>query len=434
MVIDMCVNFRRYVSGDEKGIVDLLKICFRSFNSWGLSVEDWLDYCEDDDGFKLENALVAENGGKIVGHIQLMHRKIRINKSILDCGGIANVSTHPDYRRQGIATKLLSMAIEICRGNGWPISSLFTGYGGEGYRVYRAMGYADTTFICEYIGTRERAEKTLKILPEEDVEIEEINMGNLGYVMKMYEECSRRINGSCYRSMDYWVKKIIEKTYHQSFFYEDKTAGIRIMVKKNGNIVGYALAFNGLKALRSRWLNKTGLILEIMAKNPLNRIMVFREILSRLLSEDVKLFVLRIPRNYLPKNVLKYFEEMKGAIYMDYITDQRRLFEELKPELEDRLKNFENEIETEICIRTPYGKTKMEIVGDEINFSDDENAENHIEFTRDGITKLIYGIKSFKELLKEDYIIEFKMNDYVLRMFNAMFPKKMFNISSIDDW
>ncbi|MEM2305671.1 MAG: hypothetical protein QXK51_10035, partial [Candidatus Methanomethylicia archaeon] len=80
----MCVNFRRYVSGDEKGIVDLLKICFRSFNSWGLSVEDWLDYCEDDDGFKLENALVAENGGKIVGHIQLMHRKIRINKSILD--------------------------------------------------------------------------------------------------------------------------------------------------------------------------------------------------------------------------------------------------------------------------------------------------------------------------------------------------------------
>lgn len=430
----MCVNFRKYISGDEWGIVDLMKTCFRTFNSWGLSVEDWLKYGEDDDGFKLENALVAEDNGRIIGHIQLMHRKLRIGKSILDCGGIANVSTHPDYRRRGIATKLLSMAIEICRKNEWPISSLFTGYGGEGYRVYRAMGYADTTFMYEYIGTRERIERTLKILPNETVEIEEINMDNLEYAMKIYEECSMRINGSCWRSMNYWVKKILEKTYHESFFHEDRNAGIRIMVRKNRNIIGYALAFNGLEALRSKWLDKTGLILEIMAKNPLNRIILFKEILNKLLSEDVKLFRLRIPRNYLPKNVLKYFEEIKGAMYMDYIVDQKKLFENLKPELRDRLRKIGSEIETEVCIKTPYGKTRMEIVGDEINFYDDENAENYIEFTRDGITKLIYGIKGFKELLKEDHIIEFKMDDHTLKIFNIIFPRKMFNISTIDDW
>lgn len=430
----MHVNFRRYKCGDEKDIVELMKICFRSFNSWNLSIDDWLGYVKDDYGFKLENALVAEDNSRIVGHVQLMYRGIRIGKSVLDCGGIANVSTHPEYRGRGIATKLLSMAIEIFKNNGWPISSLFTGYGSEGYRVYKSMGYSDTTFVYEYVGTRERVEKTMKILPEDNVEVEEIGMRNLDDVMWMYEECCRRINGSCWRPRDYWVNKILEKTYYQSFFYEDNNAGVRIMVKRGGEVIGYALAFNSLKASRTKWPDKACSILELMAKKFSDRVIVFREILNKLLSEKSKFFILVMPKNYLSRNVLKHFEEMKGAIYMNYIIDQKRLFEELKLELEDRLRKFGSEIETEICIRTPYGKSKMEILGEEINIYDDENAENYIEFTKDGITKLIYGIKSFKELLREDYIVELRIEEDTLRIFDVMFPKKMFNISPIDEW
>ncbi|WP_304329584.1 GNAT family N-acetyltransferase [Candidatus Culexarchaeum yellowstonense] len=90
----MEVKFRRYKSGDDEGIVELMKTCFRTFNSWKLSVMDWIEY-EGDDGFSKENVLVAEIDGEIVGHVQLMHRRIRIRKSIMECGGITNVSTRP---------------------------------------------------------------------------------------------------------------------------------------------------------------------------------------------------------------------------------------------------------------------------------------------------------------------------------------------------
>ncbi|MEM2137305.1 MAG: GNAT family N-acetyltransferase [Candidatus Methanomethylicia archaeon] len=430
----MSINFRRYVSGNEEGIVELMKNCFRTFNSWKLSVNDWLKYGDDDYGFKLENALVAEFNGKIVGHIQLMHRRIKIGKSMLDCGGIANVSTHPEYRRRGIATKLLSMAIEICKNNGWSISSLFTGYGSEGYNVYRSLGYADTTFIHEYVGTCERVRKALKILPKENVEIEEMKMENLEDVMRIYDDYSGKINGACWRPMDYWIKKIIEKIYYQSFFHENKDAGIRIIVKRDGEKIGYALAFNSLKASRSSWPSKECLILEVAAKRLSDRRIVLRELLSKLLSDEIKFFRMRIPRDPNIDETLKFFEEIKGAVYMNYITDQNKLFKDLKPEIENRLRKHGSELETKILIKTPYGEMAMKILGDEIDFCDIGEAENYVEFSRDGIAKLIYGIKGFRELLYEGFITGLKVDDEALEALNIMFPRRIFYANPIDEW
>jgi predicted N-acetyltransferase YhbS len=79
----MEVKFRRYKPGDEEGIVELMKTCFRTFNSWKLSVRDWVGYEGDNDVFSRENALVAEIDGEIVGHVQLMHKKVRIRKSVM---------------------------------------------------------------------------------------------------------------------------------------------------------------------------------------------------------------------------------------------------------------------------------------------------------------------------------------------------------------
>ena len=40
----MIMVFRKYREGDEEGIVDLLKTCFRTYNAWNITVEDWLSY------------------------------------------------------------------------------------------------------------------------------------------------------------------------------------------------------------------------------------------------------------------------------------------------------------------------------------------------------------------------------------------------------
>ncbi len=41
-----------------------------------------LGYGKMDPGFKVENALVAEHEGKIVGHVQIVHRKVKLGDTL----------------------------------------------------------------------------------------------------------------------------------------------------------------------------------------------------------------------------------------------------------------------------------------------------------------------------------------------------------------
>jgi len=432
----MEINFRVYNFGDEEGIVELLKTCFKTFNTWDITSKDWVTYEEEDYGFKKENALVAELNGKIIGHVQIMHRRIRIGHGILDCCGIANVSTHPNYRGKGIATKLIQMALEICRKRGWHISSLFTGYGSEGYRVYRKIGYANTTFINEYLGIRENVEKVLSKIQEKKLEKFEMEISHLKEVMRLHENYSFKINGYCERDEKYWEKKVFEKTYYQSFFHECKNAGVRLMMKDNDEAIGYSLTLNTLKASRSKWQDKLAFIMEAVSRDKHEMKIILRETLEKLLKEDFKVFRLRIPVDEELMYIMRYFEEVKGALYMDYILDQRRLFESIKVELEKRLKEdpVGEKIETNISIISPYGEISMEISGGEIEIVDG-NVENKIKLTRDGLSKLIYGVKSFQEIVGDDrFIEEIKICNKAFKAMKIMFPKRIFQISPIDEW
>lgn len=54
--------------------------------------------------------LVARVGGRIVGYVGLW--------IIMDEGHITNIAVHPDYRGQGIGTRLLLFLIEVARSRG----------------------------------------------------------------------------------------------------------------------------------------------------------------------------------------------------------------------------------------------------------------------------------------------------------------------------
>lgn len=62
---------------------------------------------------ELDNAcsafLVAEDNGRVAGYAGL--------QVVLDEGYIANVAVDPDYRRQGIATRLVQVYIDFARAN-----------------------------------------------------------------------------------------------------------------------------------------------------------------------------------------------------------------------------------------------------------------------------------------------------------------------------
>ena len=73
----MVLEFRRYRDGDEVGIVETMNSAFETFRQWGLTSDIWLELTRRDYGFRRDLALVAEEDGKIVGHVQLVLRKLR---------------------------------------------------------------------------------------------------------------------------------------------------------------------------------------------------------------------------------------------------------------------------------------------------------------------------------------------------------------------
>jgi len=89
------------------------------------------------DPFKdLSGIFVCVSHKQIVSSVRVYHRKIFISGHIFQMGGIGEVSTSKDYRRRGLATKLLKMAISYMEEKHMPVSAL----GGD-EKIYSELGW-----------------------------------------------------------------------------------------------------------------------------------------------------------------------------------------------------------------------------------------------------------------------------------------------------
>ncbi len=80
---------------------------------------------------------VAEVDGHIVGMI--------VNWLLVDEVHVATIATHPDYRRQGVAKKLLAHSLQYMSGEGALTSFLEVRESNKGARdMYRKFGYEET--------------------------------------------------------------------------------------------------------------------------------------------------------------------------------------------------------------------------------------------------------------------------------------------------
>lgn len=82
--------------------------------------------------------LIARDGTRMVSHMALCYRAIRLGGDLHDMVGLAEVSTAPDRRGEGIAACLLGRAIEEARESTAPFFALFgvAGlYAGHGFRT-----------------------------------------------------------------------------------------------------------------------------------------------------------------------------------------------------------------------------------------------------------------------------------------------------------
>lgn len=75
---------------------------------------------------------------RIIGHMALQFRAMRLGPNLITVAGLADVATDPDHRGQGIAGHLLQTAIEVAQDSPAQFILLFGTaglYGGAGFRT-----------------------------------------------------------------------------------------------------------------------------------------------------------------------------------------------------------------------------------------------------------------------------------------------------------
>ena len=151
-ILDKIV-FRKLNEKDKKAFIDLRIIflidCFNSINK---SINE-LDKMEIENNLNIyfENhinkedfiGMVCEYNGKIVSAAYLIMLDYPAYPGLLNgkAGKIINVYTYPEYRKKGIAKKLMEELINEAKING--IKSIDLKSTGDGYELYKKLGFVD---------------------------------------------------------------------------------------------------------------------------------------------------------------------------------------------------------------------------------------------------------------------------------------------------
>lgn len=115
--------------------------------------------------------IVTRHNGRIIGHMGLMLRAVRVNAVLTDVVGLADVATDPDHRGKGIAAALLHAAIAEAKRSPAAHFLLFGTaglYAGAGFRkAGNTITYLDMTGARTRDVHREPA-RELMVLPLRD--------------------------------------------------------------------------------------------------------------------------------------------------------------------------------------------------------------------------------------------------------------------------
>lgn len=186
----------RAVREDEiEETLELQRMVFRPDEGAG-ALERYRTYVRDDPGYRMDQSRVLLIDGRIVAHLRVWDREIRVRGSVLRAGGIGSVLTHPDYRGRGCARALMRNAEAYMLDAGYDVGLLFTIIGTP---FYQALGWTPIplpTFAVDLESEPGDRRSTHARALEVD--------RDLDAVMAIYEHCSGSLTGPEVRPKQYW--------------------------------------------------------------------------------------------------------------------------------------------------------------------------------------------------------------------------------------
>jgi GNAT superfamily N-acetyltransferase len=111
---------RQYGEGDEKDVINLLQTVYRRWPHFDLPctpLEHW-KWKYLDNPFKHILAVVNLDDDRIIGAAHIVRKKIKVGENILSSGIAADAAVYPEYRGQGVFTKIYAKQITMAKKDG----------------------------------------------------------------------------------------------------------------------------------------------------------------------------------------------------------------------------------------------------------------------------------------------------------------------------
>jgi predicted N-acetyltransferase YhbS len=155
-------------------------------------------YVEEETTYRLDQSRVVVVEGRIVGHLRVWERTIRVRGEKLRAAGIGSLLTLPEYRGRGIARALLEDTENYLLESDYDLGLLFTIIGTP---YYEALGWTVIPLPMFEVELSDEAEapreanRVRHLVPDRDLQA----------VASIYDQCARDMTGAEVRLPDFWM-------------------------------------------------------------------------------------------------------------------------------------------------------------------------------------------------------------------------------------
>lgn len=192
-------------------------------------LEAWFDHCAtvftgasrqyfknhwiNDPWRDLNTIFIALDNNRIISTIRVFKRRLYLCGEAVTMGGIGEVSTLKDYRKQGLSSTLLNMALEYMKNSNIKISMLF---GNE--PLYFKNGYE----LIKSFSTTAKVDKYKNLY-----NIEEFNPNeHLEDIKSLYDTFNSKHNGAIIRDDDFYWDNWFTTEVKNCFVAKNKTGDV----------------------------------------------------------------------------------------------------------------------------------------------------------------------------------------------------------------
>jgi GNAT superfamily N-acetyltransferase len=140
---------RNFQKGDETAIAKLFSECFGPMST--STIRRWHRIAR----VRAEDVFLGIADNKPASHVSIELMQLHHGENVyLKTAGIGGVCTDSDYRKKGVVTNLMNLALAHAQREGFSNASLFTGITIPAHRIYLRLGFVDvltTRFYTKFI-------------------------------------------------------------------------------------------------------------------------------------------------------------------------------------------------------------------------------------------------------------------------------------------